>query len=241
MMTAMIGIVGTGTTIDDRGRVCLLTCLFVYDGFSKITFCINGSVHGTSVPVIHHQIIMFSGRLISLVLAMTSATFAAAPAQLCSTPDTFDIDIFGTYPNDTPVTAGEPLVVAWLRPTTSTVRAVKRLSFVNETGGSIPLRKVGSLPSFSRKKGGDRAGGILVKPFVSTPPGTYVVRLSLDVPRNNCYIDTEAFELAASALSCDRGQVECTSGQAFRRCGEDGWDREELCPVDKVCQDGRCI
>jgi hypothetical protein len=183
---------------------------------------------------------MIFGRLITLFSAITSAVYAAVPSEPCSTPDTFNIAIFGTYINDTAAAAGEPLVVAWLRPTTSAVRAINRVSFLNATGGPIPLRRVGSLPSFSRKKAGDKAGGILVKPFVTTPPGTYVVRLSLDVPKKNCFMDTEAFELAANALSCEKGQVECTSEQAYRRCGEDGWKREELCPTDTLCQDGYC-
>jgi hypothetical protein len=175
--------------------------------------------------------------LYAFALLGTAATNSSS-IEPCSVPDSFRISLFGSS-DQANITAGEPLVLAWLRPSTSTVRGITRLSFVNASGTHQPLRRVGKLPSFSSGSSSDRAGGVLVKPFLNSEPGTYVVRLSLDIPGSNCYLDTPAFSVVANIMSCVKGSKECTSQQAYRRCGVDGWKPEELCPF--LCQNGTCI
>jgi len=178
-------------------------------------------------------------RTFSLLLFVAGAAVVLGQSmQPCAEPDGFKMSLFG-FANETTVTAGDPLVLAWVRPSTSKVRALARLALVNMSGTEFPLRRVGRLPRFTTST--DRAGGVLVKSFVGSEPGQYVVRLNLDVPKDNCFMESDVFNVVAGPLSCTAGQVECTSQQAYRRCGVDGWEREELCPVKTLCNGGKCL
>jgi hypothetical protein len=169
---------------------------------------------------------------------------ATGTARFCSDEDLRgNWGLFSVYVSGNGTTqAGTPQVLSFIWPSGSPVRAIVRVTLVESAKGNYTKpRDTGPLPSFKTGSRKDKAGGVAVTSPVNLPPGPYVLRADIDVPRANCYLDTSEFTVVASNRSCAPGTSECTSAQAYRRCGRDGWEREKICPEMEACMDGVCV